>query len=64
MPYRVCFGERPIEAEKFWRTMFDQAILEKKDVSTALKEATAGIDPILATKKRFITERNYKPPAS
>ena len=61
MPYRVCFGERPIEAEKLWRTMFDQVILEQKDVRSALKEATEGIDPILPTKKRFITERNYKP---
>ena len=30
MDHRVCFGERPIEAEKLWRTMFDQAILEKR----------------------------------
>lgn len=63
MPFRVCFGERPIEAEKLWRTMFDQVILEKRDVREALKEATDAINAVLPTKKRIFTERNYAPPA-
>ena len=63
MPYRVFFGERPIEAEKLWRTMFDKVILEKGDVRAALAEATTAINEVLPTKKRYITERNYKPPA-
>jgi ABC-type glycerol-3-phosphate transport system substrate-binding protein len=63
MPYRVCFGERPIEAEKLWRTMFDQVILEQKDVRPSLKEANDGINQILSSKKRYITERNYQPAA-
>jgi multiple sugar transport system substrate-binding protein len=63
MPYRVCFGERPIEAEKLWRTMFDQVILENMDPKAALKEANTAINQVLPTKKRYITERNYKPPA-
>ena len=61
MDHRVCFGERPIEAEKLWRTMFDQAILEKRPVADALHDATVEIDKVLPTKKRVFTERNYKP---
>jgi len=63
MPFRVCFGERPIEAEKLWRTMFDQVILEGKTPAAALGEATQAINQVLPTKKRYITERNYQPPA-
>jgi hypothetical protein len=61
MNHRVCFGERPIEAEKLWRTMFDQAILEQRAPKDALHDATVEIDKVLPTKKRVFTERNYKP---
>jgi hypothetical protein len=61
MKYRVCFGERPLEAEKLWRTMFDQAILEKRAVKDALHDATVEIDKVLPAKKRYFTERNYTP---
>ncbi|NIS80150.1 MAG: extracellular solute-binding protein [Anaerolineales bacterium] len=63
MEYRVCFGERPIEAEKYWRTMFDSVTLEQGDVREALKVATDAINIDLPTKKRYFTERNYSPPA-
>jgi ABC-type glycerol-3-phosphate transport system substrate-binding protein len=61
MPYRVCYGERPIEAEKLWRTMFDQVILENRAPKDALHDATVEIDKVLPTKERVFTERNYKP---
>ena len=63
MKYRVCFGERPIEAEKLWRTMFDQVILEQRAVKDALHDATVEMDKVLPTKKRYFTERNYTPGA-
>ena len=61
MSHRVCFGERPIEAEKLWRTMFDQAILEMRAPADALRDATVEINKVLPTKKRVFTERNYQP---
>jgi multiple sugar transport system substrate-binding protein len=66
MPYRVVYGERPLEAEKFWRVMFDKAILEKGDVKAALDEATEQMNAAFAasTEKRYIVEREYKPPSS
>jgi phage head maturation protease len=66
MPYRVVYGERPLEAEKFWRTMFDQTILEKGDVKAALDEATEQMNAALAAsnEKRYIVEREYKPPSA
>ncbi len=63
MPYRVTTGERPIEAEKLWRAMFDEVLLKKTDPRAALKVATDAINIELPKKKRYITERNYKPPA-
>ena len=62
MPYRVHPGERPIEAEKLWRTMFDKVTLEKGDVKAAAQEATKAINIELPKKKRYFTERNYTPP--
>jgi ABC-type glycerol-3-phosphate transport system substrate-binding protein len=66
MPYRVIYGERPLEAEKFWRTMFDKTILEKGDVKAALDEATEQMNAAFAAsdEKRYIVERAYKAPAS
>jgi ABC-type glycerol-3-phosphate transport system substrate-binding protein len=63
MQYRVAFGERPIEAEKLWRTMFDQAILENRAPADALHDATVEINKVLPSKKRIFTERNYTPGA-
>lgn len=63
LPWRVHAGERPLEAEKLWRTMFDKVILEKGDVKAALHEATQAINVELPKKERFFEERRYKPPA-
>jgi hypothetical protein len=65
MPYRVVYGERPLEAEKFWRTMFDQVILENEDPAVALNEATEQMNAAFneSNERRIIVERNYKPPA-
>jgi multiple sugar transport system substrate-binding protein len=66
MPYRVIYGERPLEAEKFWSAMFDKTILEKGDVKAALDEATEQMNAVFAAsdEKRYIVEREYKPPSS
>jgi len=66
MEWRVIYGERPLEAEKFWRTMFDEAILENKDVKASLDSATEQMNAALkeSGKKRYIVERAYEPPAS
>ncbi|HET9221276.1 MAG TPA: extracellular solute-binding protein [Roseiflexaceae bacterium] len=64
LPYRVNYGERPLEAEKLWRAMFDQVILENAEPKAALDTAAAEMTKILkeSGKKRIIVERNFKPP--
>ena len=66
MPYRVVYGERPLEAEKFWRVMFDKTLLEKGDVKATLDEATDQMNAAFEAsgKQRYIVEREYKPPSS
>ncbi len=66
LPYRVNYGERPLEAEKFWRAMFDEVVLEAKDPKEALDKATEQMNTALreSGKKRYIVERNYQPPAA
>ena len=66
MPWRVIYGERPLEAEKFWRTMFDKVVLENEDAKVALDEATEQMNVAFAEsgERRLIVERNFTPPAS
>jgi len=66
LPYRVNYGERPIEAEKFWRVMFDEVVLNNTDAKVALDTATEQMNVALrdADKRRFIVERNYQPPSA
>ena len=66
LPYRVNYGERPIEAEKFWRVMFDEVVLNNADAKVALDTATEQMNVALkdADKRRFIVERNYQPPSA
>ncbi len=66
MPYRVIYGERPLEAEKFWRTMFDKVVLENEDPQVALNEATEQMNAALkeSDERRIIVERNFKPPSA
>lgn len=65
LPYRINYGERPLEAEAIWRTMFDEVILNKADVRAAATTATEQMNAALASsgKQRLFTERAYKPPA-
>jgi ABC-type glycerol-3-phosphate transport system substrate-binding protein len=64
LPYRINYGERPLEAEKIWRAMFDQVILEQRPPKEAIDEATDQMNAALkeSGKQRLFTERNYKPP--
>jgi ABC-type glycerol-3-phosphate transport system substrate-binding protein len=66
MPWRVIYGERPLEAEKFWRTMFDEVILNKGNVKAALDTATEQMNAAFKSsgKRRYIVERNFRPPSS
>ncbi|MEP7188565.1 MAG: extracellular solute-binding protein [Roseiflexaceae bacterium] len=65
LPWRINYGERPLEAEKIWRSMFDAVILDKTAPKEALDEATDLMNAALkqSGKQRVFTERNYKPPA-
>lgn len=64
LPYRINYGERPLEAEAIWRTMFDEVILNKADVKTAANTATDQMNAALKAsgKKRLFTESLYKTP--
>lgn len=65
LPYRINYGERPLEAEQIWRTMFDQVLIEQRPPKEALDEATAAMNAALKAsgKQRLFTERSYKAPA-
>lgn len=64
MPWRVVYGERPLEAEKFWRTMFDEVILGNEDPKIALDRATEQMNAAFQESgtPRMIVERSYSPP--
>lgn len=66
MPWRVNPGEQPLQAEKYWRKMFDRVLLEKADAKTALDEATSGFNADLKASgdQPLITERQYKQPSA
>jgi multiple sugar transport system substrate-binding protein len=66
MPWRVIYGERPLEAEKFWRTMYDEVTLGNEEPQVALAKATEQMNAALKAsgKRSLIVERNYKAPTS
>jgi hypothetical protein len=66
LPWRINYGERPIEAEKFWSAMFDEVILGNEEPKVALDKATEQMNAALqeSGKRRLIVERNYQPPSS
>jgi ABC-type glycerol-3-phosphate transport system substrate-binding protein len=65
MPWRVIYGERPLEAEKFWRTMFDEVVLGNESPKVALDKATEQMNAAFkeSGEQRYIVERNFRPPA-
>jgi multiple sugar transport system substrate-binding protein len=66
LPYRIAVGERPLEAERIWRNMFDRAVLEQADPQEIMDEATAEMNRRLASTDEppFITERSYTEPSA
>jgi multiple sugar transport system substrate-binding protein len=65
LPYRIYYGERPLEAEPLWRAMFDQVLLEDADPRAVLDDVTAQMNTALRDgRRRIFTERAYQPPAS
>ena len=64
LPYRVNPGEEPLEANGFWRTMFEKVILLGEDPQVAADEATEGMNRAFEESDQvyLITERNYSPP--
>jgi multiple sugar transport system substrate-binding protein len=64
LPYRINYGERPLEAEQIWRTMFDRVLIERRPPKEALDEATEQMNAALAAsgKQRIFTERSYRAP--
>lgn len=65
LPYRINLGERPVEAEQFWRTMFEEVILLDEDAQAAADRATEAMNEVLAEMDEplLVSERNYEPPA-
>ena len=66
LPWRINYGERPLEAEAIWGTMFDEVVLNKADVKATADKATEDMNAALAAsgKQRLFTERLYTPPSS
>jgi ABC-type glycerol-3-phosphate transport system substrate-binding protein len=66
LPWRINYGERPIEAEKFWTAMFDEVILGNEEPKVALDKATEQMNAALqeSGKRRLIVERYFQPPSS
>jgi ABC-type glycerol-3-phosphate transport system substrate-binding protein len=66
LPYRVAYGERPLEAERIWRNMFDQAVLQRGDPKQIMDEAAAEMNRHLADAPEplIITERGFDPPSA
>lgn len=66
LPYRINYGERPLEAEPIWRAMFDELILNQADVRATADAATEQMNTALASsgKQRLFTERLYQPPTA
>lgn len=64
LPYRVNPGEEPLEANGFWRTMFEKVILLGEDAKAAADEATENMNQAFADSDQtyLITERSYSPP--
>ena len=66
LPWRINYGERPLEAEPIWRTMFDELVLNKADPKATADIATEQMNAALAAsgKQRLFTERLYKAPTA
>ncbi|MBA3415407.1 MAG: extracellular solute-binding protein [Chloroflexia bacterium] len=66
LPYRINYGERPLEAEPIWRTMFDELILNRADPRAVADTATEQMNAALAAsgKQRLFTERLYQIPGA
>ena len=66
LPWRINYGERPLEAEAIWGTMFDEVVLNQADVKATADAATEQMNAALAAsgKTRLFTERLYKSPGA
>jgi ABC-type glycerol-3-phosphate transport system substrate-binding protein len=65
MPWRVIYGARPLDAQNYWRAMFDEVILNNGDPKAALDSATEQMNAAFkdSNERRLIVERNYQPPS-
>jgi ABC-type glycerol-3-phosphate transport system substrate-binding protein len=67
MPWRVNIAENPSESDKFLQEMFDEVILNQGDVQAAADNAVEQMNAAFkatADKKRYILEREFKPPTA
>jgi multiple sugar transport system substrate-binding protein len=64
LPFRINYGERPVEAEPLWREMFERVILSDEDAQPVLDDITARMNEVMAESETgyVITERNFTPP--
>jgi multiple sugar transport system substrate-binding protein len=66
VPFRVNPGEQPLEADTYFREMFDRVILNAESPQTVADEVTARFNTFLAEQGQtyLITERSYTPPGA
>ncbi|MEZ4669668.1 MAG: extracellular solute-binding protein [Anaerolineae bacterium] len=65
IPYRVNPGENPLEADTYWREMFDRVITNKEEPKAVLDDITPRFNELMSAAEQpyLITERSYTPPA-
>lgn len=64
IPYRVNAGEQPLEADTYFREMFERVILNAEEPKAVLDDVTARFNDFMAEQDQtyLITERSYSPP--
>lgn len=66
IPYRVNPGEQPLEADTYFREIFERVILNAEEPKAVLDEVTGRYNEFLASNPQtyLITERSYTPPSA
>jgi ABC-type glycerol-3-phosphate transport system substrate-binding protein len=66
IPYRINPGEQPLEADTYFREMFERVILNVEEPQAVLEDVTGRFNAFLAEQGQtyLITERSYTPPSA
>lgn len=65
IPYRIDPGEQPLEAETYWREMFERVIVNAEEAQPVLDDINARFNEVMTASGQtyLITERSYVAPA-